>query len=82
MLMHWLILPHCVLEFGVWSLLCDVFLGVLSTCSSFAFNLLSEDERAGRDVIKLEVILRLKTKRNDWLLADTCLQAANHCTLF
>ena len=21
-------------------------------------------------------------KRNDWLLADTCLQAANHCALF
>ena len=21
-------------------------------------------------------------KRNDWMLADTCLQAANHCALF
>ena len=71
-----------MLEFGVGSLLCDVFLSVLSTCSSFAINLLSEDERAGLEVIKLEHSLRLKIKRNDWLLADTCLQAANHCTLF
>ena len=27
-------------------------------------------------------MLRLKIKRNDWLLADTCPQAANHCALF
>ena len=33
-------------------------------------------------IIKLEFILRLKIKRNDWLLADTCPQAANHCALF
>ena len=26
----------------------------------------------------LEVIRKLKIKRNDWLLADTCPQAANH----
>ena len=31
------------------------------------------------EVIKLELILRLKIKRNDWLLADMCPQAANHC---
>ena len=30
----------------------------------------------------LELILRLKIKRSDWLLVDTCPQAANHCTLF
>ena len=36
----------------------------------------------GLEVIKLEFILRLKIKHNDWLLEDTCLQAANHCTLF
>ena len=36
----------------------------------------------GLGVIKLEFILRLKIKRNDWLLADTCPQAANHCALF
>ena len=33
----------------------------------------------GFEVIKLEFILRLKIKRNDWLLVDTCPQAANHC---
>ena len=35
--------------------------------------------RAGLEVTKLEFILRLKIKLNDWLLADTCPQAANHC---
>ena len=34
------------------------------------------------EVIKLEHSIRLKIKRNDWLLADTCPQAANHCALF
>ena len=29
------------------------------------------------EVIKLEY--NLKIKRNDWLLAEMCLQAANHC---
>ena len=29
----------------------------------------TEKERAGHEVIKLEFILRLKIKRNDWLLA-------------
>ena len=38
--------------------------------------------RHGLEVIKLEFILKLKINRNDWLLADTCLQAANHCALF
>ena len=36
----------------------------------------------GLEVINLEFILRLKIKGNDWLLADTCPQAANHCALF
>ena len=36
---------------------------------------------SGLEVIKLEYILKLKLKHNDWLLADTCLQAANHCAL-
>ena len=36
----------------------------------------------GLEVIKLEFILRLKIKHNDWLLADTCPQTANHCALF
>ena len=37
---------------------------------------------SGLEVIKLEFILRLKIKCNDWLLADTCLQTANHWALF
>ena len=36
----------------------------------------------GLEVIKLEFILRLKIKRNDWLFADPCPQAANHCAFF
>ena len=36
----------------------------------------------GVEVIKLEFILKLKIKRNDWLLADNCLQAANCYALF
>ena len=36
----------------------------------------------GLEVIKLEYSSKLKIKRNDWLLADTCPQAANHCALF
>ena len=36
----------------------------------------------GLEVIKLEYRLRLKIKRNDWLLADTCPQTANYCALF
>ena len=38
--------------------------------------------RSGLEVIKLEFILRLKIKRNDWLFADMCPQAAKHCALF
>ena len=33
------------------------------------------------EVIKLELILRLKINRSDWLFADTCPHAANRCTL-
>ena len=40
------------------------------------------DGDEGLEVINHEFILRLKIKRNDWLLADTCPQAANHCSLF
>ena len=39
-------------------------------------------KRPGLEVVKLEFILKLKIKHNDWLLADTCPQAANHCALF
>ena len=34
------------------------------------------------DVMKLEYILKLKIKCNDWLLADKCVQAVNHCVIF
>ena len=36
----------------------------------------------GLEVVKFEYSLRLKVKCNDWLLADMCPQAANHCALF
>ena len=39
-------------------------------------------ETSGLEVITHDYSLRLKIKRNDWLLADTCPQAAKHCTLF
>ena len=39
-------------------------------------------KQPGLDVIKLEFVLRLKIKQNDWLLADMCPQAANHSALF
>ena len=53
-------------------------------CRSIFFNCKNSHlrNRSGLEVIKLEFILRLKIKRNDWLLADTCPQAANHCALF
>ena len=38
--------------------------------------------KTGLEVIKPEYSLKLKIKRNDWLLADTCPHAANHCALF
>ena len=36
----------------------------------------------GLEVIKFEYSLKLQIKHNDWLLADTCPQATNHCALF
>ena len=42
----------------------------------------SDHHRVWLEVKKLEYSLRLKIKRNDWLLVDKCPQAANHCTLF
>ena len=41
-----------------------------------------EPATPGPEVIKLEYSLKHKIKRNDWLLAATCPQAANHCALF
>ena len=31
------------------------------------------------EVIKVKYSLRLKIRRNDWPLEDSCPQAANHC---
>ena len=50
--------------------------------SKRGFNKSVTECRSGLEVIKLEFILRLKIKRNDWLFADTCPQAANHFALF
>ena len=36
----------------------------------------------GSEVKSLEYSVKLKIKRNDWLLADTYPQAANHCSSF
>ena len=60
--------------------LCSVFLprGIVG-CSVAGSIILA---CPGPKVIKLEFILKLKIKRNDWLLADTCLQATNRCALF
>ena len=41
-----------------------------------------EPETPGLEAVKLESILKLKIKCNDWLLEDTCLQVDNHCALF
>ena len=41
-----------------------------------------DERKPGPEVIKLKVILKLKIKHNEWLLADMCPQAANHCDLF
>ena len=55
---------------------------VLCVLSSFVIHLALPGEESRHRGYKLEYILKLKIKRNDWLLADTCLQAANHCALF
>ena len=55
---------------------------LIQTPKQVSMTIKSYSHRHGLEVIKLEFILRLKIKRNDWLLADTCPQAANHCALF
>ena len=44
------------------------------------FQILTFIWRPGLEVIKLDFSLKLKM-RIDWLLADMCPQAANHCAL-
>ena len=55
---------------------------MLSLTSETMGKCLMQQMRPGPEVIKLEYNLKLKIKRNDWLLADTCPQAANHFALF
>ena len=60
-----------------------LLLSVDNLCKQFGPRSMAEQNvRPGPKVIKLEYSLKLQIKRNDWLLADTCPQAANHCTLF
>ena len=54
---------------------CHCYVKMASSCN-VPFSVFS-----GLEVVKLEFILKLKIKRNDWLLAGTCPQAANHCVL-
>ena len=49
--------------------------------NNYPMNQIEESTSIQRE-IKLEFILKLKIKHNDWLLGDTCPQAANHCALF
>ena len=48
-------------------------------CYRSAFLPCGAVDWSGPEVIKLEFILKLKIKRNDWLRVP---QAANHCALF
>ena len=59
--------PINILILWSWNILGHVFTFMLIHCLEF---------------IKLEYSLRLKIKRNDWLLADACPKVANHCPLF
>ena len=43
---------------------------------------INSEETTGPKFIKLEYSLKLRIKCSDWLLADMCPQAANHCALF
>ena len=52
-------------------------------CNLEGFDPLNREAwRSGLKFIQLVFILRLKIKGNEWLLADTCRKAANHCALF
>ena len=52
-----------------------------STCSVYSLTIIASlGSSAGSFVSFMSE--KLKIKRNDWLLVDTCPQAANHCALF
>ena len=54
------------------SLLPPAYMPASIVCLSKHMRYLYLLQRPGLEVIKLEFILRLKIKSNDWLLADTC----------
>ena len=59
----------------------------LVKCCTYIFSKMTERSyrmyvSSGLEVMKLEFNLKLKIKCNDWLLADTCPQAANRCRLY
>ena len=73
------VLKNCLIETFPSSTYQDMGFCVISKKK---FDLFALIRRPGLEVIKLEFSLRLKIERNDWLIADTCPQAANHCALF
>ena len=50
--------------------------------SALGYSVYCRNRKPGIEVIKLGFILKLKIKRNDWLFADTCPQAANQALYF
>ena len=61
--------------------MCILFVCVLVSLPACVIVWVVRSDVIGIEVIKLEFIPKLKIKHNDWLLADTCPQAANHCAL-
>ena len=74
---RWLLLYLCVCGSGATYILSG---------HTTEFQMLCWMFKSEKTVQAPEVFLSLKIKRNDWLLdwllADTCPQAANHCALF
>ena len=71
-----------------WPILFSLFSGgdfyglLIIVANRFESDQFRQYVRPSPEVIDLEFIIKLKIKRNDWLLADTCPQAANHRALF
>ena len=77
---QWIRRDHFI-QYSVTSTSFNIFgEGIYSKCIHATSYTLSKGP--GLEVIKLEYSLKLKIKRNDWLLSDTCPQAANHCAIF
>ena len=73
---HWNIFKVCCCVFEM------CFISIYNGCLIMRCSKMTFFNGPGLEVIKLEFILRLKIKCIDWLPADTCPQAANHCALF